>query len=322
MPLRAKICLAYGAVCVIWGSSWAVVKLGVENVPPLCSVGLRFLLATLLLGAVVAKKKLAMPRQRSFWMLAAIMCATSFSIPFGLIYWAQRRIDSGIAAIIFATFPLWVALLSRFLLREEKMTPSRWAGIILGFIGIAVIFRSSLRDLGSYSIAAMAAVLIGAAIQASGLIALRKMGKGIHPIILNFWSFMLSALFLMTFSLISEDYSTLNLDLKAVVSIVYLASFSTVFTFVAYVWLASQMDAVALSFTAFITPVLAVFVGVFLMAESMKGDILIGSVIVLSGIIWAHWNDILELIGHRRAQKVKKGSRRGEAYETLVDTKD
>jgi drug/metabolite transporter (DMT)-like permease len=324
MSLSAKKYLAYAAICIIWGTSWAAVKLGLETVPPLCSVGLRFSLATALLGVAVARKKIATPKQRSFWVLAGIMCATSFTVPFGLIYWAQQRIDSGIAAILFATFPLWVALLSGFFLPEEKMTPARWLGIILGFTGIAVIFRGSFQNLDSYPDSAMAAVLIGAAIQAFGLIALRKMGSAFNPVILNFWSLMLSAIAVMSFSFIGEDYSTLNLGGKAMLSIIYLAAFSTVLTFVVYFWLAARVEAVVLSFTAFITTVLAVLTGVFLMAETMTADVLFGSIIVLAGIVWANWNAIVGRIGQARAQRGKKSfiSRHDEKYETPADAQE
>ncbi len=307
VSLRAKKAIAYGAICVIWGSSWAVVKLGLETIPPLFSVGLRFTFATIVLGVVIALKRLPTPRKRSFWVLAAIMCVTSYSLPFGFIYSAQQQIDSGIAAVLFATFPLWVAVFSRLFLREETMTASRWLGIAFGFIGIAVIFRQSIGGVVAYPATAVSAILFGAAIQALGLIALRKMGSGFHPAIVNFWSFLLSAVILMISSAISEDYSRINFGVEGIFSIVYLACFSTVATFLAYFWLAARMEAVALSLTAFITPVLAVFVGIFLMSETMTSDVFIGSTITLGGILWMNWADIVYFFRGREAQKGAKG---------------
>jgi putative membrane protein PagO len=308
VSLRAKKYFAYGAICVIWGSSWAAVKLGLQTVPPLCSAGLRFSLAAVLLGLIVLKEKLETPRQRSFWMLVLIICATSFTIPFGLVYWAQQRIDSGVAAVTFATFPLWVAVFSHFVLPEERMTASRWLGMSLGFAGIAVVFRNNLQNYGSASTFGLIAVLTAASIQALGLVALRKMGQKTHPVILNFWSMLISALILLPSGLISEGYSKINLNLHALLSLVYLASFSTVFTFVAYFWLAKHVEAVILSLSAFITPVLALFIGGFLMAEMITGNLLIGSLIILAGIVCTNLNGIMGLAGREKIKREKDDS--------------
>ncbi len=179
------------------------------------------------------------------------------------------------------------------------MTSVRWIGTILGFAGIVLIFRSGLNEIHSLRWLSMVAIVIAAIFQASGLVALRKMGNLVHPVVLNFWSMLFGGLFLLATSIAVEDYSHISFPIKVIGSIVYLSSFSTVFTFVTYFWLAKHIEAVVLSLSAFITPIIAVFVGVIFMREVMTGNDYVGTVLVILGVAIATVGNVLKLF-HRR----------------------
>lgn len=295
MSLHIKIFLSLFVICLIWGSSWAAVKIGLETVPPIFSVALRLLLASTFLGAVIAVNKINLPRDRNFWILVLIMCITSFSVPFTLIYWAQLQINSGLASVLFATFPFWVALLSHFFLPDERIVHTRLFGIILGFIGIVVIFNDGFQTIGQYHLICMFAIVVSAILQAIGLVVLRRFGEHTNPIMLNFWSMLLSALLLLSASIIIDDYSNVSLTINAVGSLLYLSVFSTAFTFVMYFWLVKHIDAILLSLSAFITPIIAVFIGTVIMEENMTGSLYFGSSLVLIGVVSATYSELLSL---------------------------
>jgi drug/metabolite transporter (DMT)-like permease len=141
----------------------------------------------------------------------------------------------------------------------------------------------------------MSAIIIGAIIQAFGLIALRRFGKQMHPVMLNFWSMLLSAVILSAVSIGTEEYSTVLFDIKTIGSLVYLSIFCTVVTFVIYFWLVKHMEAVILSLSAFITPVIAVFIGVLVMGEGFTTTAYIGSTIVLIGVAVATIGDLVAI---------------------------
>jgi drug/metabolite transporter (DMT)-like permease len=295
MSLRLKVYIGFIAACLIWGSSWAAVKLGIESIPPLLSLTLRFSIASLLLGIIVAVQKISVPKDKNFWKLVFIICGTLFTVPFVLIYWAQMRVDSGLASILFATFPLWVTLTSRYFLPNERITSLRLAGMILGFLGVVFIFINGIdiKNFGTQQTSGMIAIVAAAIIQATGLVALRKFGANANPISLNFWSMLLSALFLLPASLVIEDYSTVVLNIKSVGSLIYLSLFCTVFVFVIYFWITKHVEAVILSLSAFITPVIAVLVGVYFMREEFTGNMYIGSLLVLLGVGFATVGDFV-----------------------------
>jgi drug/metabolite transporter (DMT)-like permease len=284
MYKRFRIHLGFIIICLLWGTSWAAVKIGLESIPPFLSLAIRFSIASVILGIIIVLKRLGVPKNRKFWKLAVILCITSFTIPFILIYWAQIQVSSGLASVLFATFPFWVAILSLFFLPNEKISIGRIIGLIFGFLGIIFVFYDGFLSVNNRTLLAMSAIIIGAIIQASGLIALRRSSKHMNPVSLNFWPMLLSIAPFLIASLLIEDYSSAHFDQKAIGSLVYLSVFCTVITFVIYFWLVKRVEAIILSLSAFITPVVAVIIGILFMNEDFTSTIYIGSLLVLIGI--------------------------------------
>jgi drug/metabolite transporter (DMT)-like permease len=292
MSLRLKVLIGFTIICLLWGSSWAAVKIGLESVPPLLSLGIRFTVASFILGLIVLWKRLRIPTEKKFWMLVLLMCSTSFTVPFVLIYWAQMQISSGLASVLFATYPFWVALISHFILPKEKITCTRIMGIGIGFLGVFFIFNKGFSEVSLSMLYGMAALIAGAIIQAFGLVFLRRMGEHAHPVTLNFCSMSLSALPLFAASYIFEDYSKMIFNTQTLGAILYLSIFCTVITFVIYFWLVKHVEAVILSLSAFMTPVIAVLIGVLVMKETITQGVYIGSALVLLGVLFTTLGDV------------------------------
>jgi putative membrane protein PagO len=301
MPLRLKVYIGFIVICLLWGSSWAAVKLGIDSIPTLLSLGLRFAIASLILGTIAISKKIGFPKEKYFWKITLYITLTSFSLPFILIYWAQMRVDSGLASVLFATFPLWVTVISFFSLKEERISLLRSAGVILSFIGVVFIFSDNIdiKHVGNEQWIAMTLIIVAAVMQASSLIAIRKYAGNIHPISLNLWSMSLSAFILLAASIALENYSNIIMDTVSVGSLVYLSIFCTVLTFVIYFWLAKHMEAPILSLSAFLTPIIAVIVGVWFMGEELTCIMYVGIVLVLIGVGCAMIKDVVSVYRRR-----------------------
>ena len=283
MTLHRKDFAGFLIVCLIWGTTWSAVRIGLHSIPPVLSAGLRFALASVVLWLFMKWKKYTIPLGWKFWRLITILCLTAFSLPFGLIYWGQARVDSGISSVLFATFPLWVALLSHFLLTGERLTLRRIAGIAAGFCGVLVILKPDV-SLSAVNIPGTIAILSGAFLQATALIALRKYGQEYNSVVLNLFSMLFSSVLLIGWSLLIENYSHIIIDDAAIFSILYLALFGTVLSFVIYFWMAQHVEAVVLSLSAFITPVVALFAGVLILKENITINVYAGSLLVLMGV--------------------------------------
>ncbi|MBN1399123.1 MAG: DMT family transporter [Bacteroidetes bacterium] len=295
MLTRFKYILAFFIMCFFWGSSWAAVKLGLETVPIFFSLGIRFTIAASLLGLIVKILHLNAPKDWNFWQLIIFLCATSFVVPTVLIYRAQEQVDSGLASILFAIFPFWVAILSHSFLPNEKLTILRFAGIIIGFIGVVVIFHGSFTKMSHTTIMGMIAIIIAAFIQALGLVGLRRYGGKTHPVLLIFWPVLFSAVLMFIISFFVENLSFISFNTNSVISIGYLSIFCTVIAFVINFWLVKYVEAVLLSLSAFIIPVIAVFVGIYIMGEKFTSSVFIGSSVVLAGTVFANIGDLINM---------------------------
>lgn len=296
MNLRVKIVAGFTAVCLIWGTTWAAVQIGVQSIPPMLSAALRFCIACIVLGVWIMVKKLPVPRDRNGWILIVMIAATSYTVPFAFVYWGQTQVSSGLASILFATFPFWVVLQSKLFLPEEGVNNFQWIALLLGFTGVMLIFHTGFLQLNTNLLFGMAAILSSAFIQSSALIILRKYRTQIDPFVMNFWAMLLGAAVLLIASVLIEHRPMKMFDGRSIASLLYLGTFGTVITFVTYFWLAQHVQAVMLSLISFITPVIALIIGVMWMNESLGWEECTGAVIVLSSIIVANIKDLKSFI--------------------------
>ncbi len=209
----------------------------------------------------------------------------SFYVPFALVYWGQQQIPTGLSAIIFAVYPFLVAILSYFFLPNEPLNLFKLVGISAGFAGIYVIFSTDLGSTSSLAFWGMLAVLASAVLQSIALILIKRFAGDVHPVSMSLVMMSSSALLLLATGLLLENPASIVLDLKAIGSILYLGIFGSVVAFVTYFWLLRRMEAVILSLSALITPVLAVILGAVVLGEVLGGRVFLGAVLVFSGVL-------------------------------------
>ncbi|MEX2116350.1 MAG: EamA family transporter [Bacteroidota bacterium] len=283
-------------VCLIWGTTWVAIKIGLRSIPPILGASLRFLLASLFLLGLIEFRRIQFVGDKTFWNLGILMGLSSFGIPLALVYWGTQFIPTGLASILFATHPFAVAVCSYFLLTNERLTKPKLAGIILGFIGIYVIFASEFSFRSNLAIEGMVAIILSSALQAFTLVTVKKYGGPYNTMSLNYVGMVIGGVLLAVMSFFVENHSGIVFNNEAILSLVYLAVFGSVVTFVTYFWLLKHVEVVLLSLTAFVTPIIAVIAGVVVFNESLTAQMLAGSGLVLFGIIVANSNDLLSVI--------------------------
>lgn len=264
-------------------------------------------MAAALLGVLIKVRKVEVPRVPEFIKLTSLMGLLAFSIPFALVYWGQQHIETGLASILFATFPLWVAMFSNISLPNEPVGVVKWIGSLSGFVGIYFIFESDFALQGEMVIAGMGAIVLSAFIQAFITVKIKKHGQLFPAMSLSFVAMLIGGLTMLMFSVLVEDYSTVRFDDKAIFSTIYLAFFGSVVTFVTYFWLLKRVEAVLLSLTAFITPIVAVITGALVLAERLPGQIFLGSAFVLGGILLANLREVLAVLRKGKAFIIDQG---------------
>ncbi len=136
--------VAWSALVLIWGTTWLGVRIGLDDLPPLTFAGIRFLVASVVLFAVLWVRGTRLPRRRSDWALVGTTAVLGFAVSYSAQFWGMQFVPSGLAAVIFATVPLFTMVFAHFALPSEPMRPTAFAGVLLGLVGGAVIFSDQL----------------------------------------------------------------------------------------------------------------------------------------------------------------------------------
>lgn len=299
-----KIVLGYVLICLIWGSTWLAIKIGLESVPPFLGAAFRFLIATAIMFALVYVRRVKIPRDTISLRLYILAGTCTFSLGYAFVYWGQQFIPSALASILFGTFPFFVAGFSWFLYKSEVLTWLKAAGILIGFTGVVVIFSEDLpSSMGEVSGMGMVAMIIAAMIQAFASVTVKKYGSNISTFALVSMGMLIGTCILFAISVATENWREAIIDAKAIGSVLYLATFGSVVTFGTMFWLLKRIEAVILSLSAFITPIIAVLLGVVVAREEFTKQLYIGSALVLMGILVSNIRELVVVIRQRWRKK-------------------
>jgi putative membrane protein PagO len=275
----------YALICLIWGSTWLAIKIGLVGVPPFLSAGIRFMLSTLLMGAVLILRqrrwRLWLTRDEQICVLSAGILV--FWLDYAAVYWAEMHISSGLTAVLFSTMPLTTSVLSAYWTRMETLNGRKLIGIVVGMFGTALLFWPHER-LGIYQMLGMCAVLGASFCAAINLVMMKKYGRNADTFLVNFYGMALGSACLLAMSGTSENWSALTWSRSNVLSIVYLSVFGSVIAFSAYYYLLKRMDATILSLTTLIIPIVALVLGRWLLGETVTPRTLAGSATTVAGV--------------------------------------
>lgn len=286
--MQFNVLLGMAFICLIWGSTWLVIKWGYDSFPPLLGSSIRFIVASLILFPFLFWKKERLSFSKDEWKVLSWMGIFSFGIAYGCVYIGETYIPSALASILFTTYPFWTAIYSYYLLKETQFTPVKIVGIILGFTGIILIFAHQIQWEGSLYTFGMTLIIISAAIQSYNLIMIKKYGTKLSPWILNAIPMGIGGMSQLLVSFLTEDWTMVNLTTTGIISTLYLSIFGSVLVFAVYWWLLSKVQAMTLSLTAFITPIVAVIFGYLFGGEILTFWTYLGGLVAISGLMLYH----------------------------------
>jgi putative membrane protein PagO len=282
-----KIILVYALACLIWGSTWMAIRVGLDSLTPFISVGLRFSFAALFILIFMKIKGMRIQMDRLSIKLYLQMAFFSFVIPYGLVYWGEQYIPSGLASVLFAINPFFVTIFSFYILSQEKITPYKIIGMIVGFIGIVVIFSEDITNTAGFFVWGMVAVVLSALMQGWIQVIVKKYGQHLHSFTMNYYPMLIAGISMLIIGLFTENLDYIKFDSKAILSVLYLAFFGSMIVFTCWYWLLKRVNVIVLSLITFITPVIALILGIILLKEVFTVTDIFGSFLVLVGLIIA-----------------------------------
>lgn len=273
------------ALAVLWGGSFLFVGIAVDALPPMTIVVLRVGLAAAVLMPLVALRG-HLPGQPRTWLDFAAMGLLNNVLPFTLIVWGQAQIASGLAAILNATTPIFTVLVAHAVTDDERLTPARSAGVLLGFAGVAVVFAPDLMQGIQGPVPAMLAILAAALSYAfAGIFGRRFRRMGVAPEAAAAGQVAMSALMLLPVALGLETPWRLPMPgLPTIGAIVALALLSTALAYLLYFRILASVGATNLLLVTFLIPPVAILLGVIFLDESLRIVHLAGLSLIIVGL--------------------------------------
>ena len=276
----------YVMLCLIWGSTWLVIKVGYGGLGPFNVAALRFFLAGLVLALIVRLLRAHWPATRTEWAVVLWVGLVLFAADYGLIYWGEQFLDSGITSILFALLPLVTIGFAHFYVPGDRITARKLAGSVLAFAGIVALFGDRVR-LDPEGIGPMLAILASTVCAAAAGVASKRHGATLHPAALNAPAMLIGAAALALVSLAVGDGLVLPREASTWAAIGYLAIAGSVVTFLAYFTLLKTWSVTSLSFISVFTPAIALFLGFFFLDERPTLSSGAGAVLILGGVALA-----------------------------------
>jgi len=288
--MRTRPLLAFTLLAFIWGTTWLAIKFVVREMPPLTAAGVRFAVAAVLLavfagwrGRSLGWTRLSQAERRLLLALSLLM----FAVPYALIFYGEQFITSALTAILFASAPAFTLLYDSLRVGRNLLTRERLVGLGLAFVGIVIIFGPRLAGPPTELLGALA-IVAAAATSSIALVLAKHGGHSIDTLVGTTWQMGLGACWLLLAALVLERPVLKHYSAAAALGLAYLAVLGSCVTFVIFYGLLKQMAPVQLSSLAFITPVVAVFVGWLVLDEVLGPTTLVGAVVVLAGVALLH----------------------------------
>lgn len=287
-PQSWKVLLAFAIIYFVWGSTFLAIRVGVREVPPILFAGMRFLAAGLLLYGWMRAQGTPSPTLRE-WKSASLLAVMIFVFDYGLLFWAEKRVPSGIAAVMMATIPAFMAISEILILRTQRLSARLVIALLIGLGGVMVLVSRSVGFGEAPIDGAGACALIVAAISWSiasslsrklPLPAAKAMSSGAQMLAGGVFLFLAAAL-LGEF----RGFHVGTVSRGAWLALVYLIVAGSIVGFTAYVWLIHHESPTKVGTYAYVNPAVAVLVGYFLGGETIGSRTILGTVLVLVSVV-------------------------------------
>src|SRR5437868_6014900 len=287
-PRTWKVLLAFAIIYFVWGSTFLAIRVGVREVPPFLLAGIRFLIAGTVLYLWMLGRGTPSPSARE-WSGATLLALLIFVCDYGLLFWAERRVPSGIAAVMMAMIPVFMALSEILIMKTQQLTGRLTLALAMGIAGVGVLVSRSASFGGTPIDTAGAVALLVSAVSWSLASALSRklplpaskaMSSGAQM-------FAGGVLLTITAALLGEfrEFHAQAVSAKAWMALAYLVVAGSIIGFTAYVWLIHHESPTKVGTYAYVNPVVAVLVGYFFGGEALGPRTLLGTLLVLISVV-------------------------------------
>lgn len=285
--LRGRALWAYLIVCIVWGSTYIGIRVGVEHLPPFLFAGVRFLIAGAILALAARLWGEALPDRRRDWLTLIITGTLFLASGNGLVVWAEQYLDAGTASIYVVTVAIWAACFDALIPGgKSRLSWAIVGGLLLGVVGMVLLTGSTPAALLHSDLRGPVALLIGSASWAFGTVYLKR-----HPVAIGFS--MAAAIQMLAggaviglIGLLSGELPSWHMTGPGAAALGYLIAFGSIVGFTAYGYALRHASATVVGTYAYVNPVVAVLLGWMLLHEELSARKLVAMAIILGAVLW------------------------------------
>lgn len=278
--------LLIGILSILWGGAFFLIEVGLRSYPPITLVFMRLVLAVPPMWIAMRLMGERLPNEPRIWGLLAIVGALNCALPFILFFWGQQYLDSGYASILNATTPLWGVITAHFLTSDEKATPARIIGVLIGMAGIVVMVGpEAMKGLSNNLLAQLACIVSTIFYSFAAIYGRRLSQTELTPMAVATGQTMMAALMMVPIvAVMDQPWTMAPPRLDSTLAGVTLAIFSTALAYTLYFRLIDRSGASNAQLVAFLMPILAVILGIAFLGESLSGGQIAGAGLIAVGL--------------------------------------
>ncbi|MCB2155376.1 EamA family transporter [bacterium] len=314
---KFKANFALVLVCFFWGTTYLAIAEGVEALPPSVLLALRFAIAGGVLLVVSLAMGIPLPRDRGEWGRIAMVGITHLAVGSYMLAWAEQRVESGLASVIIAAFPFFFVGMAA--LGGEKMNKRIWLGILVGFLGIGVLFWPDLVGIrapqGTLYYVSIGALMVTNISWAYGSWFAQRHPVRTHKLMSVALQSLICGALLVPVGAVTGELSDVQLSLKGWLAVGYLAIFGSVLAYGCYMYILDHMSAAKVSLHAYINPLVAVILGAMLRGEDFGPWRIAGTAVILASVFFVN-TETLHEPGHEE-QPVPSPGEKGDVGEVI-----
>ena len=275
-------------LCAIWGSTWLAIKLGLRDLPPLSFAGIRFAAAAVILFGIVWMKRARLPKTAGEWRLLAYTGGLTITLNYGLVFWSEQYITSGLAAVLSAMVPLFGLPMAHRYLSTERLTAPKMFGVLLGLCGVAIVCSGQLGVGGSLAFWASVGIILAAAATAHAGVLIKAEGTQLEPSVIAGVQMAGGCIPLLIGGVLLEgNLLAFHWTPLAWAALAYLTILGSVAAFLMYYWLIRHTTVSWVMMIPLVTPLVAVVIGMVFADEAVGWHTAVGGVAIIGGVALA-----------------------------------
>jgi drug/metabolite transporter (DMT)-like permease len=284
--MKLKTLLWITLLALLWAPAFLFMKIAVHEIPPFTLAATRVLLAALVLTAVMWQQNLRFPRFGAVWRRYAVFGLFLNVLPYIFVSWGEQYVDSGLAALLIGTDPLFTMVIAHFFISDDRLNPAKLLGALVGFGGLGLLAAPELVGGVSATLGGITAVTAAALSYGIGGVYAKKRQPKTKPLVTAAAQLWMAALFLLPFSLIGDRPASLPLpSVTAITAVIALAVICTALTYVIYLWLMQFTKVTHLAMIAYLVPIIGLILGIVVLGERPSWFAYLGGGLILAGVM-------------------------------------